>query len=174
MWTSRIVVANSTPRKLKRRAGQNIRRRTPSRPSRAQADAGLVLRVSARLSDRVAAAGSGGGSYVGRHRHSRTVSNRAAGGNAAPDPSLCIRRRVTCLCCIRGEPLYVGRRRLDDCADFRRRAGILDRRRHRALRPVGDAARADGRRYLIAVGLLRAGWLATLLSTPVTTGFLAG
>jgi MFS superfamily sulfate permease-like transporter len=27
---------------------------------------------------------------------------------------------------------------------------------------------------LIAVGLLRAGWLATLLSTPVTTGFLAG
>src|SRR5262249_309 len=27
---------------------------------------------------------------------------------------------------------------------------------------------------LLAVGLLRAGWLATLLSTPVTTGFLAG
>jgi len=27
---------------------------------------------------------------------------------------------------------------------------------------------------LIAVGLFRAGWLATLLSTPVTTGFLAG
>jgi sulfate permease, SulP family len=27
---------------------------------------------------------------------------------------------------------------------------------------------------LVAVGLLRAGWLATLLSTPVTTGFLAG
>src|SRR6516162_9147185 len=27
---------------------------------------------------------------------------------------------------------------------------------------------------LIAVGLLRAGWLAALLSTPVTTGFLAG
>src|SRR5438876_5802012 len=27
---------------------------------------------------------------------------------------------------------------------------------------------------LVVVGLLRAGWLATLLSTPVTTGFLAG
>src|ERR1700757_4517469 len=27
---------------------------------------------------------------------------------------------------------------------------------------------------LLAVGLLRAGWLATLLSIPVTTGFLAG
>src|SRR5271157_273171 len=27
---------------------------------------------------------------------------------------------------------------------------------------------------LVAVGLLRAGWLATLLSIPVTTGFLAG
>src|SRR6202012_603748 len=27
---------------------------------------------------------------------------------------------------------------------------------------------------LVAVGLLRAGWLATLLSVPVTTGFLAG
>jgi len=27
---------------------------------------------------------------------------------------------------------------------------------------------------LLTVGLLRAGWLATLLSTPVTTGFLAG
>jgi sulfate permease, SulP family len=27
---------------------------------------------------------------------------------------------------------------------------------------------------LVAVGLLRTGWLATLLSTPVTTGFLAG
>jgi sulfate permease, SulP family len=27
---------------------------------------------------------------------------------------------------------------------------------------------------LIAVGLFRAGWLATLLSNPVTTGFLAG
>jgi sulfate permease, SulP family len=27
---------------------------------------------------------------------------------------------------------------------------------------------------LIAAGLFRAGWLATLLSTPVTTGFLAG
>jgi sulfate permease, SulP family len=27
---------------------------------------------------------------------------------------------------------------------------------------------------LVAVGLLRAGWLATLLSAPVTTGFLAG
>jgi sulfate permease, SulP family len=27
---------------------------------------------------------------------------------------------------------------------------------------------------LVAVGLFRAGWLATLLSTPVTTGFLAG
>jgi len=27
---------------------------------------------------------------------------------------------------------------------------------------------------LIAIGLLRAGWLATLLSVPVTTGFLAG
>src|SRR5262252_306982 len=27
---------------------------------------------------------------------------------------------------------------------------------------------------LILVGLLRAGWLSTLLSTPVTTGFLAG
>src|SRR5262249_27026237 len=27
---------------------------------------------------------------------------------------------------------------------------------------------------LLVVGLLRAGWLATLLSTPVTTGFLAG
>jgi sulfate permease, SulP family len=27
---------------------------------------------------------------------------------------------------------------------------------------------------LLAIGLLRAGWLATLLSIPVTTGFLAG
>ena len=27
---------------------------------------------------------------------------------------------------------------------------------------------------LVAVGLFRAGWLATLLSIPVTTGFLAG
>src|SRR5258708_33986158 len=27
---------------------------------------------------------------------------------------------------------------------------------------------------LVVVGLLRAGWLATLLSIPVTTGFLAG
>src|SRR5216684_3747631 len=46
MWTSRIFVANSTPRKLKRRAGQNIRQRTPLRPSRTQADAALVLRAS--------------------------------------------------------------------------------------------------------------------------------
>jgi hypothetical protein len=58
------------------------------------------------------AARLGRGPHVVRDRDSRTAGDRAVGRDAAGNRSLCICCRITCLRCLRGEPLYVGRSRL--------------------------------------------------------------
>ena len=90
-----------------------------------------------------------------------------------PETGLCICCRITCLRCLRGEPLYVGRSRLHNCTNLCRGARIFVAGSPHYGELATLLALMVGA-ILVAVGLFRAGWLATLLSTPVTTGFLAG
>src|SRR5262245_31097822 len=91
-----------------------------------------------------------------------------------PPEALRLCRRLARLRRLRGEPLHVSGGGFHHRADLRRRACILGRRRHPALCRASQLLALMVGGILLVVGLLRAGWLATLLSIPVTTGFLAG
>ncbi len=123
----------------------------------------------------MAAARPGRRAHAGGDRDPRAARDRAARRHAAGDRALRLCRRLARLCRLRRQPLHVGRGGLDHRADLRRRA-VLDRRhRHRALRRAGHAAGASwsGSSCSSSACCGPAG-SPTLLSIPVTTGFLAG
>ena len=124
-----------------------VGRRKPTRSHSGEADAALAVRVAARLSDRMAAAGFGRRPDAGCDCDSGTAGDRAAGRHAAGDRPLCLCRRFARLCRLRRQPLHVGGGRFHHRADLRRRACGLGRRRHPPLCRAGHAARADGRRH---------------------------
>ena len=110
-----------------------------------------------------------------RHRRARADGDRPAGQHARRRRPLRIRGRLGHVRPARSQPADVGRSRLHH------RAGAGGRRRPR-WRPSGTPRYTDLSSFValmvgalvIAVGLLRLGWIAQFLSTPVVTGILAG